>query len=144
MDFVGADPESRLIVALVGGPGADLEIVARGLAQRAWLRPRLPDWLQLAPDLGARPEADVGLVLLCPAFREEAVAAAREAGGALLARYRFLHDGTSSRAFVELVDEGLRSEPTTGRSSSLEPSPFRTGLTEADFELSGDEKAEFE
>jgi hypothetical protein len=147
MDFVGVDPEGRAAVALVGGPGADLELLARGLAQRAWLRSRLPDWLQLAPDLGARPEADVAIVLLCPAFRTEAVSAAREAGGVVLARYRFVWDAGASRALLELLDEpewGESPRTAVGPTSSLEPSPFRTGLTEADFALGGDEKADLE
>ena len=57
IDFVAVDPSGGVTLLLVGEAGEDLELVARGLAQHAWVTPRVRDWLQLAPELGARPEA---------------------------------------------------------------------------------------
>ena len=62
IDFVGIDAEGRAVIILVGDPGGDLELVTRGLAQKAWVGPRLRDWLQLAPKLGVRPELGVRLL----------------------------------------------------------------------------------
>ena len=77
IDFVGIQPGGRLTAVLVGRADEDLALVARGLAQAAWLDARIPDWLQLSRDLAVRPDLPAQVVLLCPAFRPEAMAAAR-------------------------------------------------------------------
>ena len=66
IDFVGIEASGRLVLVLVADDDRDLELLARGLAQRAWVEPRVSDWLQLAPDLGVRPRAGIRLLLLAP------------------------------------------------------------------------------
>jgi len=72
IDLLGSDSSGRTVAVLIGEAGEDLELIGRGLAQRAWIVPRVRDWLQLAPSLPLRPEAGVLAVLLCPSFRPEA------------------------------------------------------------------------
>lgn len=153
IDFVCADPAGRVALVLVGEEGQDLELVARGLAQRAWLEPRLRDWLQLAPTLGLRPEAGVQLVLLCPGFRREAEAAGRALGDAAptLAIYRCIRNG----AGVDTLLERLSGSPAPIATSRPPPQPateapldpvagFRTGLTDAELGLSPSERLDLE
>lgn len=145
IDWVALEPGGRACAVLVGTEGEDLELVALGLAQRAWLGPRLRDWLQLAPRIGLRPEAGVRALLLCPAFRGEAVAAAGALGpdALLLATYRCLRDGSGVSVLVEpLASPGALSEPAPARAVSVEP--FRTGLSDLDLGLTPDERREFE
>lgn len=149
IDFVGIDADGRAALVLVGESGQDLELVARGLAQRAWLAARLRDWLQLAPDLGLRPELGLGVVLLCPDFGPESRAAAAALGGEAprLVRYRCVRNGAGVQVLVERPGGEGGREAGTGRGPSpaatetvaaREPEPpalrsrFRTGLTDAD------------
>ena len=80
IDFVGVEPTGRVVLILVGEEGDDLELIGRAVAQRAWVEPRIRDWIQLAPNLGMRPGAGVRTVLLCPSFRHETEAAAAALG----------------------------------------------------------------
>jgi hypothetical protein len=154
IDFVGSLPDGRAALVLVGEAGEDLPPVARGLAQRAWLEPRLRDWLKLAPDLGLRPELGAQVVLLCPAFGPESRAAARALGAAspLLATYRCVRDGRGVEPLVERVAETAPAPQPPPRHSPPEQRravpqllpPFRTGLTEAEIELTPEEQREFE
>jgi hypothetical protein len=146
IDFVGAEPGGRATLILVGGAGEDLELVARALAQREWVGARLRDWLQLAPGLDLRPEAGVALVLLCPSFRAESIAAARAMGPetARLATYRCLRNGTGVGVLVEwlhpIPEAATRAQAPAGRESA----PFRTGLSDADLGLTAEELRDFE
>jgi hypothetical protein len=155
IDFVGSLPDGRAALVLVGEAGDDLRLVARGLAQRAWLEPRLRDWLKLAPSLGLRPELGAQVVLLCPAFGAESRAAARALGALapLLATYRCVRDGHGVDPLVEpLAEPAAACEPPAGRPpASAErraeaPTlpPFRTGLSDAELELTPEERREFE
>jgi hypothetical protein len=144
IDFIGVEPDGRVTLVLVGEAGGDLELVALGLAQRAWVEARLRDWRQLAPELGLRPEAGVRLVLLSPGFRPESRAAARALGPAApeLGVYRCVRNV----AGVETLLEPL-GEPTSAPAGSVEPTPaapFRTGLTDADLGLTAEERREFQ
>jgi hypothetical protein len=148
IDFVGVEPGGRTTLVLVGEASEDLELVARALAQRDWVAARLRDWLQLAPDLDLRPEAGVAVVLLCPSFRPESVAAARAlaADAPRLATYRCLRNGAGVGALLEPLlqaqgeEDGARAEPPP----CSEPSPFRTRLSDADLGLTAEELREFE
>jgi hypothetical protein len=144
IDFVAIDPSGRVVLLLVGDEGDDLELVARGLAQRAWVEPRLRDWLQLAPSLGIRPEAGVRVVLLSPSFRAETLAAARALGpeAPVLAHYRCVRNSAGVEALVELLTPHPDA-PAAG-STPPQPSGFRTGLTDRDLGLTPEEQREFE
>ena len=138
IDFVGIDAEGRAVIILVGDPGADLELVTRGLAQRAWVERRLRDWLQLAPHLGVRPEMGVRLLLLCPGFRAESRAAASVLApdAPELILYRCVRNGAGVDSLVEPLD----NRPTAPTPAA----PFRTGLTDADLGISPEERREFD
>jgi hypothetical protein len=145
IDWVALEPGGRAVVALVGEAEQDLELVARGLAQRAWLEPRLRDWIQLAPRIGLRPEAGVGALLLCPAFRGEALAAARALGPELLslATYRCLRDRSGISVLVDPVAfAAVRSDGAAA--DAVAPEPFRSGLSDLDLGLTPEERKEFE
>ena len=145
IDFVGLDPDGRVTLVLVGGEGQDLELLARALAQRAWVTPRLRDWQQLAPELGVRSEAGVRVVLLCPEFRPACEAAARSLGAEapVLVRYRCVRNGAGIEALVEPRGaRALTAGAATGRRAEELPA-FRTGLTDADLGLSPEERREF-
>ena len=146
IDFVAVDASARVVLVLLAEAGGDLELVARGLAQRAWVESRLHDWLQLAPNLGLRPEAGAGLVLLCPAFGPESrgAAAALASAGPRLASYRCVRNGA---AIELLIEPPLRfeepMEPALAAAAPGSPA-FRTGLTDAELGLSAQERREFE
>jgi hypothetical protein len=137
IDFLGIDAEGRAVIILVGDPGGDLELVTRGLAQKAWVEPRLRDWVQLAPHLGLRPEIGARLLLLCPGFRAESRAAASALGpdAPEMILYRCVRNGAGVDALVEPLDHSPAAPPAA---------PFRTGLTDADLGISPEERREFE
>lgn len=138
IDFVGIDADGRAVIILVGDPGGDLELVTRGLAQKAWVEPRLRDWLQLAPHLGVRPELGARLLLLCPGFRAESRAAtsALAPDAPELILYRCLRNGASVDALLEPLDNAPAAPAAAA--------PFRTGLTDADLGIGPEERREFE
>ncbi len=140
IDWVGRDGEGRCVIALVGRPGGDLELVAEGLAQRAWVAARVADWAQLAPDSGLRPGAEVMVVLLASQFRPAAIAAARAAGapGLRLAALRFVENGSGVAPLIEAIGDG--ADPADGAGAA----GFRSGLSAADLDLTPEERAEFE
>jgi len=145
IDWVALEPGGRACLVLVGEQGEDLELVTRALAQRAWLGPRLRDWLQLAPRIGLRPEAGARALLLCPAFRSEAQAAASALGSEVLSlvSYRCVRDA----AGVSVLVEPIRTASGAAEASEAPaqpPQPFRTGLSDLDLGLTPDERLEFE
>jgi hypothetical protein len=140
IDWVGRDGDGRCVIALVGSAGGDLALVAEGLAQRAWVAARLPDWAQLAPDAGLRPGAGVAVVLLASSFRPAAIEAARAAAGSAfeLATLRFVENGTGASPLLERIGEP--GEPPDVPAAA----GFRSGLSAADLDLTPEERAEFE
>lgn len=144
IDWVGTDGRGRGVVALLADDGDDLALVARGLAQRDWVGARLGDWAQLAPEAGLRPGAGVALVLVAASFRPAALAAVRALGESdvVCARLRFVRNGSALSALLEPVRDGTpraRPAPTPGP-----PAAFRTGLSDADLDLTPEERAELE
>ncbi len=152
IDFVGIEASGRLVLVLVADDDRDLELLARGLAQRAWVEPRVSDWLQLAPDLGVRPRAGIRLLLLAPRFRPETADAAQALASEAreLWGYRRLRHGSGIAVLIEPpatapppARPGNETRPPTvqaaGRSGG-----FRTGLSEADLGLTPAERREFE
>ncbi|MFQ5415798.1 MAG: hypothetical protein ACE5FL_01995 [Myxococcota bacterium] len=154
IDFVAVEPDGRVVLVLVGGHGDDLELVGRGLAQRAWVTARLGDWAQLAPNLGLRRDAPVRVLLLCPDFGRESRTAVFALGRAVLAAgvYRCIQNGAGFEVVVEHLDADVdesppREEPPGNQRSGderPESAPFRTGLTDADLGLTPEERREFE
>ena len=145
IDLVAVGTEGELLLVLVGEAGRDLELVARGLAQRVWVEAHLPDWLKLAPDLGVRPEVGVAVVLLCPSFGAEALAAARAVGSdrLTLATCRFSADRSANGGELHAWIDPIELVPVRARADGAGSAPprFRTGLTDADLGLASDETA---
>ena len=144
IDLVAIGPGGETQLVLFGEVGRDLELVARGLAQRAWVEARLPDWLQLSPELGARPEAGVAALLVCPAFGAEAIAAAGCAapGRIQLATFHCTGEGSQLRAWIAPIEGS--GTPAVVAKPHEPPAEFRTGLSDADLGLSGEERAALE
>lgn len=148
IDIFGVAGDGSAVLVLLGEREQEaLVLLARALAQREWLAARLPDWLKLAPDLAVRADAPVRVVLLCPRFGSEAIAAARavDRGPLDLVAWRFVQNGSEADVLLEPVGPGA---PRAGLPVPAEPSAaesaFRTGLSEADLGLSAEERAEFE
>ena len=149
IDFVAVQPSGRVAVVVVGETGGELAAITRALAHRAWVEARLPDWLQLAPELGATALAGVCASVLCPSFSADARAAAAALGESTLqlVRYHYVRNGTELEILVEkppLPAVNVPARPSAHPSEArLEP-VFRTTLTDADLGVSGDGRSEFE
>jgi hypothetical protein len=112
---------------------------------------RLGDWIQLAPNLGLRPDSQVRVLLICPSFTPETRVAVQAVGpdAMALAIYRCVENGSG---FAVLVERLVDDEPATGgtalprgpTAAPIQTAPFRTGLTEADLGLTPEERREFE
>jgi hypothetical protein len=141
IDWVGSDRDGRCVIALVGRAGDDLALVAEGLAQRAWVSARVPDWAQLAPGAGFLPGAEVTVVLLAPQFRPAAIAAARAAASAALrlTALRFVENGSGIVPLLEPIGSGDAADADLAGAAG-----FRSGLSAADLDLTPEERAEFE
>ena len=146
IDFVGVEPTGRVVLILVGEEGDDLELIGRAVAQRAWVEPRIRDWIQLAPNLGMRPGAGARAVLLCPSFRHETEAAAAALGdrAVSLVRYRCLLNGGNLEILLEPVAREVGRGSTPPRLDRSALPPFRTGLSHEDLGLTAEEYVEFE
>jgi hypothetical protein len=146
IDLVAVGPAGEVLILLAGEPEQDLALVARGLAQRAWVEAHLPDWLKLAPDLGARLEAGVAVLLLCDHFGAEALAAARALGPGriAIAACHWVTDRAELRAWLAPIELEPAPEAAGPRAEVAAPPPapeFRTGLRDEDLGLSAEEQS---
>ncbi len=158
IDLLGSAGGDAIVVGFAS-PGRELETLGRLLAQIQWSRPRLGDWLQLAPELGFAADAPVRALLVGPELGPEVLAAidalppglvrpihARWVGGDVW--LEVAHEATP--AWIESPDAtrppGELPAPleTPPEAAPSGPSPFRTGLTDADLGLSPAEMAELD
>jgi hypothetical protein len=146
IDFVGVEATGRVVLALIGEDGDDLELIGRAIAQRAWVEPRIRDWVQLAPNLGLRPGAGARAILFCPSFRYETEAAAAALGNQAvsLVRYRSLDNRGDLELLVEPIGRDITRAPTPPSPGTPGAPPFRTGLSHEDLGLTAEEYGEFE
>jgi len=146
IDFVGVEPTGRVVLVFVGEDGEDLELIGRAVAQRAWVEPRIRDWIQLAPDLGIRPGAGARAVVLCPSFRRETEAAAAALGeqAVCLLRYQCVRNGDGLGILVEPVAREVAHGSPAPRPDRSELPAFRTGLSHEDLGLTAEERFEFD
>jgi hypothetical protein len=146
IDFVGVEPTGRVVLVLIGEEGDDLELIGRAIAQRAWVEPRIRDWVQLAPNLGVRPGAGARAVLLCPSFRHATETAATALGDQTisLVRYRCLHNRGSLEILVEPVAREVARASAPPKPDSSGAPPFRTGLSHEDLGLTAEEYIAFD
>ena len=80
IDLVTRDPDGAVTVVLVARAGEDLARLGEGVAQRAWLGPRLADWNQLAPHLALAAERGTRRLLVAPRFDDRTRAAVEALG----------------------------------------------------------------
>ena len=147
IDLLAVDRSGGLLVVLIGDEGRDLELVARALALCAWVRPRVRDWLQLAPDLGLSPDAGARALICCPSFQAETITAAGSLGPEVLelALCRWVRNSGSEGVLLEpLAAPGRTRAPDPDDGPAIEPAPFRSGLSDEDLNLSAEERSEFE
>lgn len=136
IDWVAMEPDGRLWVVVVGAEVGDEALLARGLAQRAWIQARIGDWRQFAPDLRARADLRPRLLLIAPDFSRMVRIAAREADpeGLRLARHRWV---AVSGGGASLSLEPLDPLPAPAVETPSAPPPlasvFRSSLGERDF-----------
>ena len=146
IDLVAVDAAGQLTLLLIGEEGEDLELLTRALALRRWVQVRVPDWLQLAPDLEIKPDAQARAILICPSFHPETVAAADSLGNGVcdLVLYRHIRDGEQKLLWTESLPTPAERRAPRPVARVAEPASFRSGLTDADLNLSPRERREFE
>jgi hypothetical protein len=130
IDWVAAAPDGRAWVVLVEPATGGASLLEQALAQRAWVRARIPDWSQLAPRLGLRTDLVPRALLIARDFERTTRIAARELGEAgVLARWT----GDERAAALEslAVPPPPRERAPLGAGRALS-SVFRSGLTDAD------------
>jgi hypothetical protein len=146
VDLVAIDAAGGVVLVLIGDEGDDAELFTRSLALRSWVASRLRDWAQLAPSLELRPEAPVRSILVCPAYDPETLCAARSLGeGAPELRIaRCVQDGPQRSVLLEAAPAAEGGRPLRRPGEPREPAPFRSGLSEADLDLSAQELRDLE
>jgi RecB family endonuclease NucS len=139
VDWLGVDAHGRAVLVLIADEGDDLSTFTRAIAARAWARPRVRDWAQLAPPLRFQSGADVRAVLVCPGFDPDTTTAAVTLGerAVELALFKPLAGDLADPGEIEL----LTPQPPRP-AQSVEPPPFRTGLSAADLGISDPERSE--
>ena len=92
IDLLAVGDEGEMISVRIGREGDDRALLTQSLADLAWLRPRLADFLKIAPGLGLEPSAEPRALLVCPQFSSETRAAVEifPSGAIELLRYRCL------------------------------------------------------
>ena len=145
IDLVTADPDGRIVLILIGDDGADRDLFTRGIAQRAWVEPRLRDWVQLAPSIGVRVDAPVKLMLLCPSYTPETLAAAAALGSEVveLCVCRWVRNGSDANVLVERLGTSAAPAERHATPSPGQAARFRSGLTEDDLNLTPLETRDF-
>ena len=148
IDFIGVDPGGRVVLVLIGEDGEDRELLTQALAQRAWVRPRIRDWLQLAPNLELSASAPVVVSLLCSSFSGDTLAAAADLGPEVLdlSTLRCVQNGSEATVLLERLPP--RGGSPAGAAAVAPPpaggSGFRSGLTAEDLQLTPEEISEFD
>jgi hypothetical protein len=149
IDLVAQDGAGNIVLILIDDEGRDGALLTRALAQRAWLQPRLSDWLKLSPQLDIRPDAPIRSILLARDFGSETLAAVGSLrdGVVQLATYRYVAFSTKRTVLLELVETdpahpASRVEGASGEDEAAPIPAFRSGLSDADLGLSSAERAE--
>lgn len=128
IDLVTRDPDGAVTVVLVAQAGADLARLAEGIAQRAWLAPRLADWNQLAPHLALAADRGARLLLVAPRF-DDRTRAAVEALGPDGVRLAELFPRGDLDVELRVLEFGAPGESTQPQApSTRRESGFRSGL----------------
>lgn len=130
IDWVATAPDGRAWVVLVEPATGGARLLEQALAQCAWVRARIRDWCQLAPQLGLRADLAPRALLVARDFERTTRIAAREIGEAVvLARW------TGEERAPTLEPLAPPPRPPGGPTAAAEAalvSVFRSGLTDAD------------
>jgi hypothetical protein len=168
IDLLAVGGEGEIISIRIGRGGDDVALLTQSLADLTWLRPRLADFLKLAPGLGLEPSAEPRAMLFCPEFARETHAAVenfplrsielatyhclRQHGqlSVLLetgspSRPQSVHGPASDTDSACLISQRETPAQTDSKSSeqpasATQASGFRTGLSDADLRLEVEEK----
>ena len=128
IDLVTRDPGGDVTLVLAAGAGSDLARLGEGIAQCAWLAPRLADWCQLAPHLGLAAEGGVRLLLAAPRFDERTRLAAESLGRERVRLFELLARGDSDLELRALGDAPAPPRAVAVRAPPRRATGFRTGL----------------
>jgi hypothetical protein len=155
IDLLAVGGEGEVISVRIGQHDDDARLLTQSLADLSWLRPRLGDFLKLAPGLGIEPSAEPRAMLFATRFAAETRAAVENFPSRsieLLTYHCFRQQGQLSVLFepctppqaqssAQNTGEHRMSEPPKAKSQSPldarlvgppSSSGFRTGLTNAD------------
>ena len=155
IDLLAVGGEGEVISIRIAREADDADALTKSLADLTWLRPRLSDFLKLAPGLGIEPSAEPRAMLFCPQFGQETRAAVeyfpsrsielltfqcfRQQGHLSVLFEAWIPPDPRRRAAGELASfeaESRRAESTMERRPPLADAPsrsnFRTGLTDVD------------
>ncbi|MCG8589846.1 MAG: hypothetical protein MJE66_11195 [Proteobacteria bacterium] len=147
IEWVAADARGGVVLVLLGDAGECAEAMVRALAQAAWVAPRIQDWVKLAPGLDLQPDVPVRSVVVCPSFAALTIAAATALGPdrlQLIACRPQRPAANGNLAFEPVPATDAARPPLPGVGSAPTPTPFRSGLTEHDLNLSREERRQFE
>ena len=132
IDFVARDRRGQVVLVFLADRGSDLGLLADSLAQRAWMEPRVADWVKLAPQLGLRPQLGVRVLLLASHLDPRTVAAAKSLEGPVidLGICRPVPNGAGIEILIDVLEA-----PRPALVPVAEPivSRFRTGLRAEEF-----------
>lgn len=151
IDLLAVGGEGEIISIRIGPDGDDPTLLTQSLADLTWLRPRLGDFLKLAPGLGIEPSAEPRAMLFSTNFGSETRAAVENFPSRsieLLTYQCFRQQGQLAVLFESWTppqthsrDRDSRGHQTAERRSTKRhppladapsPSTFRTGLRDAD------------
>jgi hypothetical protein len=163
IDLLAVGGEGEMITIRIGRGGDDVALLTQSLADLTWLRPRLADFLKLAPGLGLEPSALPRAMLFCPDFARETRAAVENfpARSVELLSYHCLRQQGQLSVLLESWNssrescaarpasdehppdrparpgptEHVHPKPSKRPSDPPNPSNFRTGLKDADLRI---------
>lgn len=142
IDWVLADAEGRVILALHVPAGETAAQLGRALAHRAWVEARLPDWHKLAPERRLDPESPPLALLIAEDFDPEVRAAVGALPPGFVALARLRDTPTTGRG-PRLERLAIGTPPRSGPEDRGRVAIFRSGLSSQDLGLTEDEEAEF-
>ena len=159
IDLLAVGAEGEMISLRISSNEDEMALLTRALADLTWLRPRLADFLKLAPGLGIEPSAEPRAILFATNFNAEIHSAVKNFPARsieLLTYHCFRQQGQLSVLFENAMAAGNRRSQDAGRETprstvigpdrreplagSPSPSSFRTGLTEADLRDDADDR----
>jgi hypothetical protein len=133
IDWIGAATDGRAWLVLVDPAAEGGALLERALVQRAWVAARLPDWCQLAPSLGLRPDLAPRVLVVAAELPRTTRIAAREVGGDAIT-LSLLRRSAHGDGAVELAR--VVPPPPPRRETAAAParlrSVFRSNLSDAD------------